>query len=1034
MSLRAGEKTDEKVPGSRARRVFRRIFLILLLFALVAALLILWVWTQRLSIVENEIKNQLEARGIDAELSLTELGEFGAGAENVIIKENGKTIIGADSVRIDYIWRDALEGKFERLTIDGVTVDLDIDAKGRPQLAMLDNRGESKDGLTLPPGGIIITNGSGRIGTPYGTAQAEFEGAFFSEQNFNLSAKLEPADFAYGDLSANISGPVKIKRAGPNPEFETDLSIPSWAYKELSGRGGRLSGAGVLSVTETGAEITGDFEALFEEFSGKAVGSDDGRLKWDGTIVIPRQSGGVLRAGGDWQAGLNNLAMDDPARRRALSERIALYEALSKAPVAEDFARPVERAVDDLLKSGDVSGQGRIEKTDDVTQIYMDGDIIWENARRKLTATAIGDTPLYDYKRDREDIDLSFNADFKTGLPLQIKQGRLTVRSTNGRNIKGVKSFTGILSLPRDWTGQTADGQSANISRTTATIDYSKTDRSRRLTLSGPIGFEGNIPGGYVTGLSARGRLDMDMQNGTRIFFTPSGDQKITMDSFTTQAPWIARNVSFNLAETAEPVFVRRPGGGVLTASLSDLSSDLISTEGPRSLRLSYGAADIKADIDDGLQNWDVKGRDVVMTSDNMPSADTRMTAPAADMTVKLQRGLTPKFTVAAPVADVQTEAIDGKGLAVRASGTTDKFRVNYENGDVDFIAADLPRFDMTGYIEYENNVWAGMADTVLPFGPETPVDVKYRFENGRGYADVDIPEMIFSPRGLQPQMFITPLRGKIADVRGRSSAKLHLEFAPGEPMTSSGSAVLTDVEVGTLPGPLTGVNAELKFSSIFPLVTEGVQNVSIATFDPGFPLPDGSVSFEAVPDGIKIHAARWPLGSGFVSLDPTEWNYSAAENRMQLRIENVSLGEFLGNIAGENFNATGNVNGVLPVVISGVDVRVEQGRLEVKDGGVIRYQSDQTNAASAENEIAGYAFDALKEFRYQELEAIMNGPLDGTIILRLMFEGQNPEVLGGAVFRFNVTLEGELLNIARSFQLGDRIAEEIEKAIISER
>jgi len=37
---------------------------------------------------------------------------------------------------------------------------------------------------------------------------------------------------------------------------------------------------------------------------------------------------------------------------------------------------------------------------------------------------------------------------------------------------------------------------------------------------------------------------------------------------------------------------------------------------------------------------------------------------------------------------------------------------------------------------------------------------------------------------------------------------------------------------------------------------------------------------------------------------------------------------------------------------------------------------------------------------------------------------------LGGAVFRFNVNMEGELLNIARGFNLGGRIADAVKKAV----
>ena len=237
---------------------------------------------------------------------------------------------------------------------------------------------------------------------------------------------------------------------------------------------------------------------------------------------------------------------------------------------------------------------------------------------------------------------------------------------------------------------------------------------------------------------------------------------------------------------------------------------------------------------------------------------------------------------------------------------------------------------------------------------------------------------------------------------------------------------MLKDMNFGTLPGPISGMNAELSFSSFFPLQTNGVQLLTVKSFDPGFPLENGTVEFEIVPDGINLHSANWPIGDGQLSLDPTIWRYNAPQNRVVLRADNISLGEFFKNIGGGRLYATGNVNGVLPVVIEGVKVNVKNGSLAVRDGGVIQYSSPQTNQAGEDNQIAGYAFDALKNFEYQELEAALNGPLDGPMRLNMLFSGSNPEVLAGSEFKFNVGVEGELMNIMRSFKIGQDISAKI--------
>ena len=1005
----------------------------LALWVLLALILLLvlagfWIWSQRFNIIENEIKSQLKAAGVEAQFKVTELGETAARVEDLKVFDLDKVFLEAQSAEVTYEWREAMEGEFKTLKLSGLSVDVAIDEKGRPNLSFIEalSSSDGESGATIDQ--VEFVDSRAVIQSPIGRLNLNFDGAYKSAQDFVVNLDLISSEIAYGDVTGAVSGPIKIVQKGQHPRYDIDLKAPRWAYKELSGQGLSLSGQGQATLSDTGIDVSGDYAASFDRFAGRAVFTDHGDISWKGLVTIPRQTSGVIEAKGDWTADVKNINMPDKARRTNLAKRLALYESLSKAPVMENFAQPLTGVLSDLLKSGNAKGAGAIVKNKISTQISLAETLSWDNQTYEIKASSIGDAPLYHYERSNEAIELTFEADLNSPWPIKIRRGILNFRSTNGRNLKGVNLFDADVTLPKTWSGRTQFGDAAILKATTAQVNYQ--GKGRVLSMNGRIDYDGDIPGGKVLGLKADGRLKVGGGEATNIYFTPRTETRVTMDSFETQAPWIASNVSFTLIPDETPLFQRRESGGKLSAQLTGLEADLSSLEGEQELHLSYGAARVSASIADQLQTWRVAGQNVRMTSDTIPSVDTIMEAPIADLDLVLEGGGSPRFVFTSPSADVTTPAVTAKGLSVKAEGLPEQYRVDYENGLVDLAADDLPAFQMAGFANYKDKIWAGRADSFLPFGAETPIDIDYKLENGRIYADVDVPDMNFSPRKLQPQMFIPALRGKIADVTGRATAKMHLEFAQGEPMTSSGSANLIGLNVGTLPGPITGLNSELKFSSFFPLVTDGLQTLKIDKFDPGFPLPSGEVTFETVADGVKIHSARWPLGSGQISLAPTQWIYTAEENRMELRIEDVSLGEFLGDAAGENFSATGIVNGVLPIVISGVSVEVDNGQLAVKEGGIIKFQSDQTNAASAENPMAGYAFDALKEFKYQELVAHFNGPLDGLVELRLVFEGSNPEVLGGAVFKFNVKLEGELLNIARSFQLGDRIAQEITKAI----
>ena len=153
-----------------------------------------------------------------------------------------------------------------------------------------------------------------------------------------------------------------------------------------------------------------------------------------------------------------------------------------------------------------------------------------------------------------------------------------------------------------------------------------------------------------------------------------------------------------------------------------------------------------------------------------------------------------------------------------------------------------------------------------------------------------------------------------------------------------------------------------------------------MAGFDPGFPLNYGTIQFNTVPGGIKFHQAQWPIENtvgtpGKIFLTPTDWRFGNVENRVTVNVENVGLDTILANIGKGKLSATGQVYGILPAKIKGVDILINGGLLTIKDGGVIRYKNGATDAATAHNENAGHAFKALENFHYRRLEALMMAP-----------------------------------------------------------
>lgn len=1009
---------------------------IILALLLLAAIFLYWVWENRTDIIEDRLIAELEREGFQAELSITDLSETAATARDIRIEKDGELLIEAERLDVDYIWREAIEGQVKRVILKGPKAKIVIDENGKWVNPLGGGSGGGGRNF-MPAGGISIVEGHLNIQSPIGTIVSSVNGEIKASDKMTLALEFQDNGEAvsFGEFSIRVGGTANVRMDGEARNADVKLQGRSWQYKNMGGevldiRGERL----IADIQSDEVWLRGPLELDISGFEGKAVKADNMDLNWRGALGITRGPETTLLAQGDWEIGTRRFEITDQETRKDITRTLSLYNSLSRTPVTRDYAAPLMASIGRIIRQPDLAGRGNIEKTREA--ISVDLGRLDVSRDGKVLAEIYPRPDQIEYKFDdlNQKIELNFDARLQGEFPMRFGDSRLVLKSTNGRNIRGTESFSGQVTIPKSWQSQTLDGRPTEIRPTTARVNYRGGQGTRGLKLSGALNYDGDIPGGYATGLETEGKLDVRLGQSTDIFYTTKPGTAVRMQTFDNPTEWTASNVEFDLVENRDtPLFSTRNRQGKLTSEVMNLSADLANGDRSRTLSFEFGTAGISADISDN-QTWRISGKDVIMTSEDTPTPGTVMRAPETDITAELISGQLPEFTIDAPSADVKTLSVDADGLAVQVAGTPETFRVNYQNASVDFSATDFERFLMNGFVDFENDQWIGQADTVLPFDDKTPVKVDYRFVDGRGYADVDIPELAFSPTGLQPQSFIPALQGKVADVSGFATARINLEFSEADGVVSSGTARLIDMEMGTAPGPLSGLNADLNFSSFFPLVTQGPQTVTIEDWDVGVPLPDGVVEFEAVPDGVDILSARWPVGTGEVSLDPTLWKYTAEANRMTLRMENVSIGELLGDLGGDSFSMTGNVSGVLPVVINGINLEVENGKLAVTDGGVVRFSTPFTDKAGESSGYAQLAFDTLKEFYYEELEVNLNGPLDGLVNVRLVFDGFNPNVMDGAYIRYNINIEGELFNIVRNFQrLGAQITEEVKSAVLGD-
>lgn len=173
--------------------------------------------------------------------------------------------------------------------------------------------------------------------------------------------------------------------------------------------------------------------------------------------------------------------------------------------------------------------------------------------------------------------------------------------------------------------------------------------------------------------------------------------------------------------------------------------------------------------------------------------------------------------------------------------------------------------------------------------------------------------------------------------------------------------------------------------------------------------------------------------GRGRIYIEPLFWSSTTPDNEAVVNIEDLSLKALLETMEIDGLDATGQVFARLPIRINGPVLTFEEGRLHIKEGGLIAFKNKTSVAAAEAHPSANYAFRALEHFEYSRLEGVLNGPIGGAMRIEVDFSGNNPDFIGGAPFEFSVGIEGELGSIMRNTKQSLSVAQTLKSLTVKE-
>ncbi|MEZ0260361.1 MAG: YdbH domain-containing protein [Alphaproteobacteria bacterium] len=244
----------------------------------------------------------------------------------------------------------------------------------------------------------------------------------------------------------------------------------------------------------------------------------------------------------------------------------------------------------------------------------------------------------------------------------------------------------------------------------------------------------------------------------------------------------------------------------------------------------------------------------------------------------------------------------------------------------------------------------------------------------------------------------------------------------------SRGQLYLKDFTANIRGNVLSGINTVMDIDSLSPL-TLSKQQVAVGSLNVGLPLSNGATVISLDKKNVfTLHSATWDLAGGKISSTPFAMYMTDMAADVTLTATGLSLPELFKIAPMEGLNATGIVDGTLPLQIRGGTFTVYNGQLQTTGPGTISYNPKEL-PEFLKNPKQSQLLDlktALTSFNYDSLGMTINGALGTSQKITLNIKGKNPLFYSGKPVNLNLNVEGPLENVLKYSPGSSRIPDAI--------
>ncbi|MEQ8967129.1 MAG: YdbH domain-containing protein [Azospirillaceae bacterium] len=289
---------------------------------------------------------------------------------------------------------------------------------------------------------------------------------------------------------------------------------------------------------------------------------------------------------------------------------------------------------------------------------------------------------------------------------------------------------------------------------------------------------------------------------------------------------------------------------------------------------------------------------------------------------------------------------------------------------------------------------------------------------SGRGGVTVSIPSLAFAPEVRQPaDVFPVLADAPLTAVTGALSGEAAFRWGAGT--SSRATLSLEDIAVETPFAVAEGLSGTLTADSLLPPRLPPGQEIAVEAVDMGLLLELGRMRFGYGADRLlSVEALGFDWAGGRLEAEPFAARLDDRSLALVLTATEVDVATLLVAVPLENFEATGRLQGRMPVRLTPDTIIIDNAVLETTGPGVIRYRPEGAAEGVASADRSGglsLLLQALEDFRYETLKLTLDGRTGEDLSATVSVLGANPELYDGWPVALDVNVGGELDRILRS-------------------